>query len=95
MAKYKNTEIKLSSKEKLLKYLIENKNPQSIRKISGSTLIDYKNTYNIVKKLQPDTILKEKFGNTSMIKIKLVLNQDIFSVENKRTAQFLKENKQL
>jgi len=95
MVNNKNKEIALSSKEKLLKYMIENKNPQSIRTLSGAILIDYKNTYNIVDALQSSVISKEKIGNTNLIKIKLVPNQEIFSVENKRTSLLLKENKQL
>jgi len=95
MVKDKNKEIKLSAKEKLLKYLIENKNPQSIMTLSGANIIDYKNTYNIVNELQPNVISKEKIGNTNLIKIRLMPNQEIFSVEHKRTTQFLKENKAL
>ena len=95
MVKDKKEEIKLSAKEKLLKYLIENKAPQSIRTLSGATLIDYKNTYNVVDDLQSSVISKEKIGNTSLIKVKIVPNQEIFSVEHKRTIQFLKENKAL
>ena len=95
MVKDKNKEIKLSAKEKLLKYLIENKNPQSILTASGAIVVDYKNTHNIVSELEPEIISKEKIGNTSLIKIKLVSNQEIFLVENKRTHLFLKENKDL
>ncbi len=95
MVKNKNGEIKLSSKEKLLKYLIENKNPQSILTASGAIVVDYKNTHNIVNELEPEIISKEKIGNTNLIKIKLMPNQKIFSVENKRTHLFLKENKVL
>ena len=95
MVKDKNYEIKLSAKEKLLKYLIENKNPQSILTASGAIVVDYKNTHNIVSELEPEIISKEKIGNTSLIKIKLVSNQEIFLVENKRTHLFLKENKDL
>ncbi len=86
---------KLSAKDKVLKYLIEDKSPKSIKTISGSNLIDYKNTYNIVEMLQPNIVSKEKFGNTNMVRIKLAPSQEIFSVENKRTYQFLKENKKL
>ena len=95
MVKNRNGRIKLSEKEKLIKYLIENKTPQSIMTLSGATLIDYKNTYNLVSKLEPEVISKEKIGNTSLIKIKLTPNPEIFSLEDKRMAQFLKENKQL
>jgi predicted nucleotidyltransferase len=86
---------KLRPKEKLIKYLIEHKEPQSIRAVSGANLIDYKNTYNIVKELQPTIINKEKIGNTNLIKLNLVPNQEIYSVENKRTEEFLSKNSKL
>ena len=44
MVKRKKEKIKLSAKDRIVKNLIENKAPQSIRSISGATLIDYKNT---------------------------------------------------
>ena len=81
--------IKLSQEEKVLKHLIENKNPQSIMTASGAIVLDYKNTYNIVKGLQPEIISKEKIGNTNLIKLNLVPNRKINSVENKRTEEFL------
>ena len=87
--------IKLKPKEKIIKSLIENKNPQSIRTLSGATIIDYKNTYNIVNDLQPTIINKEKIGNTNLIKINLVPNQEIYNVEQKRTEEFLSKNPKL
>jgi len=93
--KEQNGEIKLSQKEKLLKYLIENKNPQSIMTASGAIVVDYKNTYNIVNELQPEIILKEKIGNTSLISLKLTPNQEIYSIESKRTREFLSKNPRL
>lgn len=95
MVKNKKNEIKLSAKEKLIKYLIENKEPKSIRAASRYVSIDYKNIHTLVNELYPEIILKQKIGNTNLIKIKLAPNQKIFSVEDKRTRQFLKENKQL
>lgn len=95
MVKNKNEKIKISSKEKLLKYLIENKSPHSIMAVSNAIAVDYKNTHNIVSELYSEIILKEKIGNTNLIKIKLIPNQEIFSVENKRTTKFLKANKKL
>ena len=87
--------LNLSLKEKVLKYLIENKEkPITIRQISQDLKVDYKNTFQIVSDIS-DLISKEKFGNTNMIRIKLIISQEIFSVENKRKSQFLKENKQL
>ncbi|HIH14147.1 MAG TPA: hypothetical protein HA224_02735 [Nanoarchaeota archaeon] len=86
---WQKTETKLSPKERVVMYLIENKNPQSIMAISGATLIDYKNTYNIINELRPEIISKEKIGNTNIIKLNLVPNQQIYSVENKRAKRFL------
>ena len=75
--------------------MIEHKEPQSIMTLSGATIIDYKNTYNIVNDLQPTIINKEKIGNTNLIKINLVPNQEIYNVEQKRTEEFLSKNPKL
>ncbi len=90
--KSQNGKIKLSPKERVIKHLIENKNPQSIMTASGAIVLDYKNTYNIVNELQPEIISKEKIGNTNLITLNLAPNQQIYSVENKRTEQFLFNN---
>ena len=86
--------IKLKPKEKIIKSLIENKNPQSIMTLSGATILDYKNTYNIVDELA-GIVSKEKIGNTNLIKINLVPNQEIYNVEDKRTQEFLFKNPKL
>ena len=86
--------IKLKPKEKIIKSLIENKNPQSIMALSGSAVIDYKNTYNIVDELA-GIISREKIGNTNLIKLNLAPNQEIYNVENKRTQEFLSKNPKL
>ncbi|MEK6924680.1 MAG: nucleotidyltransferase domain-containing protein [Nanoarchaeota archaeon] len=99
MVKNKNMqeqkEIKLSPKEKIISYLIENKNNQPILTISGATFIDYKNTHNIVNNLYPDIIYKEKIGNASLIQLKQSISEEIYSVESKRTKQFLQNHKEL
>ena len=87
--------IKLKPKEKLIKYLIEHKEPQSIMTASGAIVMDYKNTYNIVNEFQPTIINKQKIGNTNLIKLNLVPNQEIYNVENKRTQEFLSKNPKL
>ena len=88
------TSINLKPKEKIIKSLIENKNPQSIMALSGSAVIDYKNTYNIVDELA-GIISREKIGNTNLIKLNLAPNQEIYNVENKRTQEFLSKNPKL
>ena len=95
--KYKNeSKIKLKPKERIIKNLIENKSPRSILALSGSAVVDYKNAYNIVNELQSKGIItKESMGNTIPIRINLFPNQEIYSVENKRTEEFLSKNPKL
>ena len=93
--KYVKRISKLRPKEKLIKHLIEHKEPQSIMTLSGAIIVDYKNTYNIVNELQPTIIHKEKIGNTNLIRLNLIPNQEIYSVENKRTEEFLSKNSKL
>lgn len=90
--KAKNVKIKLKPKEKLIKYLIENKKPTSIMQASGAIVLDYKNTYNIVNELESTIISREKIGNTSLIRLNPIPNQDIYSVEQKRTEEFISKN---
>ena len=85
----------LSPRERVITNLIENKNPQSIMAVSRASLVDYKNTYNILNELQPEIISKEKIGNTNLIKLNLVPNQEIYSVETKRTEEFLTKHPKL
>jgi len=88
--------IKLKPKERIIQDLIENKNPRSILALSGSAIVDYKNTYNIVNELQSEgVIIKENLGNTSPIRINLFPNQEIYSVENKRAEEFLSNHPKL
>lgn len=94
MVNNKNTQ-NLTLKEKILKYLIENKEkPTTIRQISKNLNADYKNTFQAIASLK-ELISKTKLGNSNLIQIKLKPNQELFATENKRTSQFLKENKQL
>jgi predicted nucleotidyltransferase len=95
MVKDKKTDIKLSEKEKIIIHLIENKNPQSIKSISGATFIDYKNTYNVIDNLDKDIFSKDKIGNTNLIGIKLEPKEEIYKAENKRTEIFLNRNNKL
>jgi len=86
---------KLMLLEKILKYLIENRNEYTnINKISKELDTDYKNTFKTITN-NKDLITKQKIGNINLIKINPIFNPKIFSVEYKRTSQFLKENKKL
>ena len=86
---------KLSLKEKIIKYLLENKESKSsIREISQKLKTDYKNTFNALNKLLK-IISKEKIGNTTLINLKLIPDKIIYSVEDKRTKEFLEKNKQI
>lgn len=88
----KHKEPKLTQKEKIIKYLLENKDPQSIKSISRATLIDYKNTYSIINEITSKIINQKKIGNTNLISLNLVPNQGIYAVENKRTEEVLTKN---
>ena len=96
MVNIRITNIKIGPKEKLLKYLIENKNPVSIRQVSGATFVDYKNIHELVNKLQLDGVItKGKLGNTNPISINLAPNIEIYNVEKKRTEEFILKNPKL
>lgn len=86
---------KFSLKEKILKYLIENKErSKTILEISKVLNVDYKNTFQAIKSLS-NFIHKEKFGNTNKVDINFKPSQEIFAVEQKRTKEFLDKNKAL
>src|SRR4030042_6479138 len=96
MVKHKKGKSALKPKEKLIKTLIENKEPQSILSLSSSAVVDYKNTYNLVNELQASgAIVREVTGNINSIKLNLSPNQEIYSVEEKRTQEFLEKNPKL
>ena len=87
--------VNFSLKEKILRHLIENKEkPKTIREISRDLKVDYKNTFQAINVLQ-DLIIKKKIGNLNLVEIKLAPSIEIFSIENKRTKQFLEDNKNL
>jgi len=90
----KNKNIKLSLKEKILKFLIENKEPLSILQISKQLNTDYKNVFNVIRSYS-DLLIKDKRGNTSFIEIKGSPNPEIFNIEQKRREEFLSKNPQL
>lgn len=87
--------LNLSLKERILKLLIENKSPKTILQIAESLKVDYKNTFQAVNKLYPDLIYKNKTGSINLIEIKLAPSSEIYSLEGKRTKQFLHKNTKL
>ncbi len=91
--KKSNQKINFSLKEKIIRFLIENKKPYSILQISKELETDYKNTFQAINKINKETISKEKKGSVNLVELKLVPNQDIFLVETKRTSSFLEVNK--
>lgn len=85
-----------SLKEKILKFLIENKESiLSIREIATNLKSDYKNTFRVMDSLQPILVSKNKIGNVNHIKIKLIPKQAIYSIEDKRAKEFLQENQKI
>lgn len=90
LVKKGNARIRLKPKEKLLKYLVEHKEPVSIMQASGAIVVDYKNTYNYVGDLAASgAVVQKAIGNTNLIKLNISPNQEIFNVEQKRTEEFL------
>ncbi len=88
--------VKYTLKEKILKFLIEDKeSPHPIMEISKKLKADYKNTYNIINELSPKIISRGKIGNTNPIKINLKISREIYNIEEKRTGEFLSENPKL
>jgi len=87
--------LNLSLKERILKLLIENKTPKTILQLAESLNVDYKNTFQAVNKLYPDLIYKNKTGSINLIEVKLASSPEIYSLEDKRTKQFLYKNTKL
>ncbi len=96
MVKSNNTITKSNNKknEKLniLRLLIENpEKDYSIRQITLERKINYKSTYEIIKKLKEEGVVNvKKYGNTSIVKFNFKFNESVFIVENQRKKDFLK-----
>ncbi len=86
---------RFSLKDKILKFLIENKEAYSIRELSKELKADYKNTSQALEKLPKEIYSKNKQGNSCLIKFKPMNNIQTLLVENKRTAEFLTRNPKL
>ncbi len=83
-------------KEKILKFLIENKeSSHSIREISQRLKADYKNTSQALSNLNPKTYSKKKQGNTCLIEFSSDISIETLSVEEKRINEFLSKNPKL
>jgi len=76
--------VKYTLREKILKYLIENKEAHSIREISQKLNTDYKNTFQAISSLNQKTYSKKKHGNSHLISFTPNNNIETFTVENKR-----------
>ncbi|PIN89192.1 hypothetical protein COU57_06460 [Candidatus Pacearchaeota archaeon CG10_big_fil_rev_8_21_14_0_10_32_14] len=79
-------------KEKILKYLIENKEPHSIMEISRELKADYKNTFHAINDFDPKIYSKKKHGQAHSISFNPNNHIEIYAVENKRTEEFLSKN---
>lgn len=82
----------ISIKQKILKFLIKNKEKSfSINEISKVLKIDYKLTYINVKKLGEEKTIKiEDLGNIKRCSFDNSFNNDVFIVENERKKELLK-----
>ena len=86
--------VKYTLKQKVLKYLIENKEPTSIKSISDAIKTDYKNTFTTIKTLEP-LISKQKLSNLNLITLAPAPEIEILQTEQKRTEEFLLKNKKI
>ena len=86
----------MNIKQKILKYLIENKEKTfSINEISKALKIDYKLVHtNVNKLLKEESIKVEEFGNTRRCSFVNAFNEDVYIAENQRKKEVLK-NKDL
>ena len=88
--------VKYTLKEKITKYLIENKDSNhSIMKISQKLKADYKNTSQALSKINPKVYSKIKQGNSYLIDFNPDNNIETLSVERKRTRDFFSNNLKL
>lgn len=88
--------VKYTLKEKILKFLIENKeSPHSIREISKRLKADYKNTSQALSNLNPQSYSKKKQGNSCLIEFNPDKDIETISIERRRTEEFLSKNPKL
>lgn len=88
-----DSNINFSLKEKIIKFLIENKKQWTILQISKELKSDYKNTFQEINKMHPSILMKEKKGSINLIELNISPHSQIFQVERKRTDLFLNTNK--
>jgi len=88
-------DVKYSLKEKILNFLIENKHKYTILEISRKLNVDYKNVHQVISKIYPKLIYKEKKGNINLVEIRLNPNVEIYNIEEKRTLDLLRRNNKI
>lgn len=76
----------------IVKYLIENKDKElNISSISKAIKMDYKNAFEIVKRLEKECFIKlRKFGPSNKVEIIEIINPLIFEAEYIRRNEILK-----
>lgn len=88
--------VKYTLKQKVLKFLIENKDsPHSILEISRELKSDYKNTSSALNSLSQKVFSKSKIGNSYSISFNSNLDFDTFLLEKLRTDEFLEKHPKL
>ncbi|MDR1722122.1 MAG: nucleotidyltransferase domain-containing protein [Methanobrevibacter sp.] len=81
-----------SNSNEIIKYILSrDKEDLTIRNIANGLNKDYKNIYNIIKKLSNDEILQmKKIGSSNIVKAIKSPNPQFFSAEYKRREEILK-----
>jgi len=86
----------LTLREKILKFLIENKEfPHSIMEISKRLNVDYKNTFQAFNRLNPQIYSKKKHGNAYLIEFNPNKRIETINIEGKRAEELLSKNPKL
>ncbi len=87
--------VKYTLREKIIKFLIENKEDHSIMEISKKLEVDYKNTFQAIKSLGSKVYSKKKHGNSQLISFGFKFDPEVLAVEEKRKDDLLKKNPKL
>ena len=87
--------VRYTTKQKILKFLIENKENHSISEISKTLNLDYKNTFQAIKNLNSKIYSVEKAGNSKLISFNYGYDCEVLAVEEKRKEEVLRKNPKL
>jgi predicted nucleotidyltransferase len=77
----------------ILKYLLENKEEHNIRSIAEAVKMDYKNVYQIIKRLESSVLTIKKFGKSNRVILEQKNHPLLFKAEFERSQNLNKDLK--